>query len=111
MSRALGAHRGREAAPRSWPEEMTMRRRRHALTPNEGSIHMPAPAMSVATLLDYMDDCRTMVLEEMRGMIPRDGRLGRVLYDLVFDYPLRDAKALRPALCVAESALMRSSTR
>lgn len=34
-------------------------------------------------------------------MIPRDGRLGRVLYDLVFDYPLRDAKALRPALCVA----------
>jgi geranylgeranyl diphosphate synthase type II len=57
--------------------------------------------MSVATLLDYMGDCRTMVLEEMRGMIPRDGRLGRVLYDLVFDYPLRDAKALRPALCVA----------
>jgi geranylgeranyl diphosphate synthase type II len=57
--------------------------------------------MSVATLLDYMGDCRTMVLEEMRGMIPREGRLGRVLYDLVFDYPLRDAKALRPALCVA----------
>lgn len=57
--------------------------------------------MSVATLLDYMGDCRTMVLEEMRGMIPREGRLGSVLYDLVFDYPLRDAKALRPALCVA----------
>ena len=57
--------------------------------------------MSVATLLDYMGDCRTMVLEEMRGMVPTDGRLGRVLYDLVFDYPLRDAKALRPALCVA----------
>jgi geranylgeranyl diphosphate synthase type II len=57
--------------------------------------------MSVATLLDYMGDCRTMVLEEMRGMVPRDGRLGSVLYDLVFDYPLRDAKALRPALCVA----------
>ena len=57
--------------------------------------------MSVATLLDYMGDCRTIVLEEMRGMVPRDGRLGRVLYDLVFDYPLRDAKALRPALCVA----------
>ena len=57
--------------------------------------------MSVATLLDYMGDCRTMVLEEMRGMIPGDDRLGRVLYDLVFDYPLRDAKALRPALCVA----------
>lgn len=57
--------------------------------------------MSVATLLEYMDDCRTLVLEEMRGMVPRDGQLGRVLYDLVFDYPLRDAKALRPALCVA----------
>jgi geranylgeranyl diphosphate synthase type II len=57
--------------------------------------------MSVATLLDYMGDCRTIVLEEMRGMVPRDGRLGHVLYDLVFDYPLRDAKALRPALCVA----------
>jgi geranylgeranyl diphosphate synthase, type II len=57
--------------------------------------------MSVASLLDYMGDCRTMVLDEMRGMIPKDGRLGSVLYDLVFDYPLRDAKALRPALCVA----------
>jgi geranylgeranyl diphosphate synthase type II len=57
--------------------------------------------MSVATLLDYMGDCRTMVLEEMRGMVPREGRVGRVLYDLVFEYPLRDAKALRPALCVA----------
>jgi geranylgeranyl diphosphate synthase type II len=57
--------------------------------------------MSVDTLLEYMDDCRALVLDEMREMIPQDARLGPVLYDLVFEYPLRDAKALRPALCVA----------
>ena len=53
------------------------------------------------SLLEYMDDCRTLVLREMAGLVPRDASLGPALYDLVFDYPLRDAKALRPALCVA----------
>jgi geranylgeranyl diphosphate synthase type II len=65
--------------------------------------------MSADTLLEYMDDCRTLVLDEMASMIPRDGRLGPVLYDLVLDYPLRDAKALRPALCVAACRAMGGS--
>jgi geranylgeranyl diphosphate synthase type II len=57
--------------------------------------------MSVETLLEYMDDCRALVVDEMREMIPCDGPLGPVLYDLVFDFPMREAKALRPALCIA----------
>ena len=42
-------------------------------------------------------------------MIPRDGQLGRVLYNLVFDYPLREAKALRPALCIATCRMLGGS--
>ncbi len=57
--------------------------------------------MRTARVLEYMADCRTLVLDEMAAMIPRGGRLGPILYDLIFDYPLREAKALRPALCVA----------
>jgi geranylgeranyl diphosphate synthase type II len=57
--------------------------------------------MSVGALLSYMNDCRALVLDEMREMVPRGGPLGPILYDLVLDYPMRDAKALRPALCVA----------
>lgn len=49
----------------------------------------------------YLDECRTLVLEEIRRVVPRDGRYRPVLYDLVLDYPLRRAKALRPALCIA----------
>jgi geranylgeranyl diphosphate synthase type II len=41
------------------------------------------------------------VLEELRRLVPKDDRYGPILYDLVFDYPLRDAKALRPALAIA----------
>ena len=57
--------------------------------------------MSVDALLEYMNDCRGLVLEEMREMIPSDGPFAPVLYDLVLDYPTRHAKALRPALCIA----------
>src|SRR5580704_6437168 len=57
--------------------------------------------MSNAALLDYMADCRSLVMDELTGMIPRHGPLGPVLYDLVMDYPMREAKALRPALCIA----------
>jgi len=34
-------------------------------------------------------------------MVPSRERAGSNLYELVFSYPLRDAKALRPALCIA----------
>lgn len=52
-------------------------------------------------LFEYMRDSRDLVLAEMGAFIPKDGAAGAVLYDLVFEYPLRAAKALRPALCIA----------
>lgn len=41
------------------------------------------------------------MLDEIRGFVPDDEVLGPVLYDLMLDYPMRDAKGLRPALCIA----------
>lgn len=49
----------------------------------------------------YLAECRAMVIEEIRAMVPKGSRAAAVLYDLMLDYPLRDAKGLRPALCVA----------
>jgi geranylgeranyl diphosphate synthase type II len=46
-------------------------------------------------------ECRALVLEELCSFIPRDARYRSILYDLMLDYPLREAKALRPALCIA----------
>jgi geranylgeranyl diphosphate synthase type II len=61
----------------------------------------PASALEADRLSEYLADCRQLVIEEMRTFVPADGPFGPVLYDLVFDYPLRAAKALRPALCIA----------
>lgn len=47
-----------------------------------------------------MSTCREYVLCELRTIVSRD-REGHGLYDLMLDYPLREAKALRPALCIA----------
>jgi geranylgeranyl diphosphate synthase type II len=52
-------------------------------------------------LLDYMDECRGLVVAEIRDVLPKQDRYRRVLYDLILDYPLRDAKAIRPSLGVA----------
>lgn len=49
----------------------------------------------------YLSDCRALAVEEIQRFIPGDVELRRVLYDLVLDYPLREAKGLRPALCLA----------
>jgi geranylgeranyl diphosphate synthase, type II len=58
-------------------------------------------AVPVARLQDYLSDCRRWILAELEQLVPAEARYRRVLYDYVFDYPLRDAKALRPSLCVA----------
>jgi len=50
---------------------------------------------------DYLRDCRDLVLAELERFMPADSRYRPILYDLMLDYPLRDAKALRPALCIA----------
>jgi geranylgeranyl diphosphate synthase type II len=52
-------------------------------------------------LTAYLDECRSLVTEEIRRIIPGEGRYGSILYDLMLDYPLREGKALRPALCIA----------
>jgi geranylgeranyl diphosphate synthase, type II len=53
----------------------------------------------------YLADCRSLAVAEIQRFIPKKkGRgdlLGPALYDLVLDYPLREAKGLRPALCLA----------
>lgn len=49
----------------------------------------------------YLDEVRSLVLEEIDRIVPSGGPLGPVLYDLVRDYPLRAAKTFRPALAVA----------
>jgi len=59
------------------------------------------PSMSSGQLLDYMAECRGLVLEELKAIVPAAGELQPILYDLVFEYPMREAKALRPAVAVA----------
>lgn len=58
-------------------------------------------SMRPAVLLDYLSDCRELVLDELRGMVARETSCRRILYDRVLEYPERRAKALRPAICVA----------
>ncbi|MBI4516549.1 MAG: polyprenyl synthetase family protein [Deltaproteobacteria bacterium] len=57
--------------------------------------------MDSAELDAYLTDCRQLTLHEIREIIPKSSRCHAVLYGLVLDYPLREAKALRPALCIA----------
>jgi geranylgeranyl diphosphate synthase type II len=52
-------------------------------------------------LASYLGDCRNLVTSEIRRIIPGDTRFQSILYDLMLDYPLREGKALRPALCIA----------
>src|SRR5581483_3238235 len=49
----------------------------------------------------YLNECRDLVLQQITETIPKTSRYRPVLYDLVLDYPMREGKALRPALCVA----------
>jgi geranylgeranyl diphosphate synthase type II len=42
-----------------------------------------------------------VVIREIRKMLPRSGRYERILYRLILDYPLREAKGLRPTLAIA----------
>jgi geranylgeranyl diphosphate synthase, type II len=53
------------------------------------------------TLNCYLRECRDLVIEEIRRFIPNNAEAGRTLYELMLDYPLREAKGLRAALCIA----------
>jgi geranylgeranyl diphosphate synthase type II len=50
---------------------------------------------------DYLAACRGIALDEIRSFVPRNPRKPGGLYDLMLEYPLREAKALRPAICIA----------
>jgi geranylgeranyl diphosphate synthase, type II len=63
---------------------------------------MTAPQPSVS-LFGYLAEARKLAIDEIRRLVPTDHECGPVLYDLMLDYPLRDAKGLRPALCIATS--------
>jgi geranylgeranyl diphosphate synthase, type II len=63
-----------------------------------------APAvvrLDPAAVTAYLAEARDLVLDEIRTLMPRDPRTHDVLYGLMLEYPLRHAKALRPALCIA----------
>jgi geranylgeranyl diphosphate synthase type II len=51
-------------------------------------------------MVSYLGDCRSLVLDELDRIIPHN-RYRPVLYELMFEYLLREGKALRPALCIA----------
>ena len=52
-------------------------------------------------LSTYLAETRALVLEEIETILPKGGPLGEILYERMRDYPLRPAKGLRPALCLA----------
>jgi len=56
--------------------------------------------MGAPEILDYLERCKTLVLPELRRIVP-EGPLAEILYDRMLEYPRRSAKALRPALCIA----------
>lgn len=49
----------------------------------------------------YLASARAAALGEIRALLDRPGRYHPILYQLMLDYPLREAKGLRPALCIA----------
>jgi geranylgeranyl diphosphate synthase type II len=57
--------------------------------------------MTPAEIDGYLDDCRTLALDELERIVPAEGRYAPVLYGLMLDYPRRVSKGLRPALCIA----------
>lgn len=59
--------------------------------------------LSEQELADYLADVRVLVLDEIRRIVPADSAYSGVLYSLMLDYPLRSAKTLRPAICIATS--------
>jgi len=57
--------------------------------------------MTPADLSAYLRDCRQLAVDEIRRLCPAGVRHSGGLYDVLLDYPLRESKGLRPALCFA----------
>lgn len=60
-----------------------------------------APAPGEDLLTQYMAESRALAVSELKRLLPKKGSVRSVLYDRMLEYPLRAAKALRPALCIA----------
>jgi geranylgeranyl diphosphate synthase, type II len=54
-----------------------------------------------AFLRAYLGQVRSLVLTEIQALVPRRRAATGALYELMLEYPLRDGKSLRPALCIA----------
>jgi hypothetical protein len=63
--------------------------------------HWSRSPMQATETASYLHECRDLVIQGIRDLVPADTPYGPALYDLVLDYPTRQAKALRPALCIA----------
>ena len=52
-------------------------------------------------LLTYLEAVKASVLEEIHRIVPDDHARTDGLYEIMLDYPMRDGKALRPAISMA----------
>lgn len=63
---------------------------------------LPVTAQPAADpLTAYLAYCRALALDEIRALIPSGAGRAERMYRLILDYPLREAKGLRPALAIA----------
>lgn len=49
----------------------------------------------------YLAECQQLALAEIRRIVDADRSAAPSFYELMLDYPMRAAKGLRPALCIA----------
>ena len=91
-------HIGSQLAIASMPE----------VTPTRAPSSGARPALDVA---GYLAQSRELVLAEVARHVPNQKRDCAGLYELMLDYPLRPAKALRPALCFAVCAALGGELR
>jgi geranylgeranyl diphosphate synthase, type II len=70
-------------------------------SPNQAAFETGSRAQAF-TMDGYLRECRELALREIRRFVPApdDARDAAGLYDMMLDYPMRPAKALRPALCI-----------
>ncbi len=57
--------------------------------------------MTRGELAAYLGECRQLAVDEIRRMVGDTDPRSAPFYDLMMEYPLRGAKGLRPALCLA----------
>lgn len=64
------------------------------------SVARPTAASHV-DLRGYLAECQALTIQEIERIVRTGDASARSFYDLMLDYPMRAAKGLRPALCMA----------